>query len=297
MERLNGKQKKSSGGGSSSGSGKDEVIVLDQSNFDKKVYGSKDIWMVEFYAPWCGHCKALEPEWKQAAQKLKGQVKLAKMDCDAQENKGVCGRMGISGFPTIKYWDYGMGKSDSNGKPYNGQRQQKDIVDFGNDLAEKADIEPDVHEIFSQKRYDANCEGPVICVINFLPNIYDSNAIERNEKIDMLKKVAKKNRKQPFVWFWLSAGDQLDLERELNLGFGFPAAIAISPQKKMIGIMKGGYSEKGINEWLQSLLTGRGGLAKLAKPVAFKKVDKWDGKDAPALEEEDYGDYDEKEDL
>ena len=45
----------------------------------------------------------------------------------------------------------------------------------------------------------------------------------------MLKKVAKKNRKQPFVWFWLSAGDQLDLERDLNLGFGFPAAIAISP--------------------------------------------------------------------
>ena len=163
-------------------------------------------------------------------------------------------------------------------------------------MAEKADIEPDIHEIFTQKKYDSNCEGPVICVINFLPNIYDSSAKDRNEKLDMLKKVAKKNRKQPFVWFWLSAGDQLDLERDLNLGFGFPAAIAISPQKKMIGIMKGGYHEKGINEWLQGLLTGRGGLEKLSKPLAFKKVDKWDGKDAPALEEEEY-DYDEKEDL
>ena len=71
MDRLGGKSKKSSGGSSSSGSGKDEVIVLDHSNFDKMVYGSKDIWMVEFYAPWCGHCKALEPEWKIAAQKLK----------------------------------------------------------------------------------------------------------------------------------------------------------------------------------------------------------------------------------
>jgi len=117
------------------------------------------------------------------------------MDCDAAENKGICGRMGVSGFPTIKYWDYGLGKSDSNAKPYNGQRQQKDIVDFANDLAEKADIEPDVHEIFTQKKYDANCEGPVICVINFLPNIYDSNSKDRNEKLSMLKKVAKKNRK------------------------------------------------------------------------------------------------------
>jgi len=81
MDRLNGNSnggsKSSSGGskGSSGGGGgskKDEVIVLDQSNFDSKVYGSKDIWMVEFYAPWCGHCKALEPEYKTAASQLKG---------------------------------------------------------------------------------------------------------------------------------------------------------------------------------------------------------------------------------
>ena len=42
----------------------DEVIVLDQTNFDAIVMGSKDIWLLEFYAPWCGHCKSLEPEWK-----------------------------------------------------------------------------------------------------------------------------------------------------------------------------------------------------------------------------------------
>jgi protein disulfide-isomerase A6 len=71
---------------SSSGPATDkDVIVLDDSNFDQTVYGSKDIWMVEFYAPWCGHCKALEPEWNQAASDLKGKVKFAKVD--ATENQ------------------------------------------------------------------------------------------------------------------------------------------------------------------------------------------------------------------
>jgi len=41
---------------------------------------SKDIWIVEFYAPWCGHCKKLGPEYKVAAGKLKGQVRLGKID-------------------------------------------------------------------------------------------------------------------------------------------------------------------------------------------------------------------------
>ena len=56
-------QEKKSTGGKKKSNG-DEVVVLDMSNFDAMVMGSKDIWMIEFYAPWCGHCKALEPEWK-----------------------------------------------------------------------------------------------------------------------------------------------------------------------------------------------------------------------------------------
>ena len=61
---------------------KGDVIVLKDSSFDQ-VLEDNDIWLVEFYAPWCGHCKNLAPEWSKAATNLKGQVKVAKVDATA----------------------------------------------------------------------------------------------------------------------------------------------------------------------------------------------------------------------
>ena len=58
----------------------DAVIELTDSNFDKLVLKSDDIWLVEFFAPWCGHCKNLAPQWAQAATELKGKVKLGALD-------------------------------------------------------------------------------------------------------------------------------------------------------------------------------------------------------------------------
>jgi protein disulfide-isomerase A6 len=75
------------------------------------VLRSKDIWLVEFYAPWCGHCKSLEPEWNIAASKLKGQVRLGKVDATVET--GLAQRFGVKGYPTIKVFEYGADKSDS----------------------------------------------------------------------------------------------------------------------------------------------------------------------------------------
>lgn len=185
-------------------------------------------------------------------------------------------------------FDYGLGKTDAKARDYNGERTAAGIHAFGTELAAAADIEPDVHEVYKQSHYADNCKGPTICVMAFLPNIYDSNAKERKSYIQMLKTVAKKNRMHSFNWFWLAAGDQLDLEGNLDLGFGFPAVVAVSPTKKMVATMRSSFSADNLNEFLSGVLIGKGGLAKLRGDITVKKSEKWNGEDAPPLEDDSY---------
>lgn len=51
-----------------------DVIELTPDNFDRLVTDSYEVWLVEFYAPWCGHCKNLVPEYKKAAKALRVRV-------------------------------------------------------------------------------------------------------------------------------------------------------------------------------------------------------------------------------
>jgi protein disulfide-isomerase A6 len=53
-------------------------------------------------APWCGHCQKLTPEWKKAAKELEGAARLGAVDCDDADNKGLCSKYDVKGFPTIK---------------------------------------------------------------------------------------------------------------------------------------------------------------------------------------------------
>ncbi|KAI1119027.1 thioredoxin-domain-containing protein [Nemania sp. NC0429] len=105
------------------------VLQVDAKNYDRLIAKSNHTSVVEFYAPWCGHCKNLKPAYEKVAKNLEGLAKVAAVNCDEDENKGLCQKMGVQGFPTLKIVRPGKKKGS---KPvvedYQGDRSAKAIV-------------------------------------------------------------------------------------------------------------------------------------------------------------------------
>jgi len=105
-----------------------DVIDLNPNTFKTEVLLSELPFLVEFFAPWCGHCKQLAPEWEKAATNLKGILPLGKVDCTAHQ--GLCAQYQVQGYPTIKLFS----EKGQKIQDYQQARQAGAIVRYLTDL-------------------------------------------------------------------------------------------------------------------------------------------------------------------
>uniref|UniRef100_S4RCV0 Protein disulfide-isomerase A6 n=1 Tax=Petromyzon marinus TaxID=7757 RepID=S4RCV0_PETMA len=289
------------GGKGGSDSGKQNINTFSGNGFCKRkpvsfsiittnkiTFTPSETWIVEFFAPWCGHCKKLEPEWAAAATEVKaqtnGRVKLAAVD--ATVNQELSNRFGIRGFPTIKVFR----KGEDEPQEYQGGRTKSDIVAYALELYTDNAPAPEVVEILNQDVVKKSCEEHQLCIVSILPHILDTGATGRNGYIATLQGMADKYKKKLWGWLWTEAGAQPELEDSLGIGgFGYPAMAAVNARKMKFAILKGSFSESGINEFLRELSVGRGSTAPVKgaalPPIISKEA--WDGKDGELPVEDD----------
>ncbi|XP_013391677.1 protein disulfide-isomerase A4 [Lingula anatina] len=106
------------------------VFSLNEKNFDDAI-ASNEMVLVEFFAPWCGHCKSLAPEYEKAAKRLKNNdppVVLAAVDATVESD--LAQKYDVSGYPTLKWFKKGQ-QFD-----YDGPRHEDGIVQY---MQERAD--------------------------------------------------------------------------------------------------------------------------------------------------------------
>lgn len=219
---------------------------------------SKEAWFVEFYAPWCGHCKNLAPEWNKLATTLKGEMKVAKVDATVNSQSGQ--RFKVQGYPTIKFFPPGC-KNDDCPIDYSGARDASSMASWAKEqLASASPVK--FTQLTSKAVYQEYCgEFKGVCVITFLPHIYDSSAEERNGYLQVIEDIAHSHRGKPFTFLWSQGGDQYGMEDLFAVaGSGYPSVVAISSKKNVYAVMRAAFNKDSVTNFVKGLVNGKGGF-------------------------------------
>jgi len=246
------------------------VTDLTDADFDDAVLPSEDNWIVEFYAPWCGHCKELKPQFEKTAEAQAGKAKFGAVD--ATINSELAKRFNISSYPTL--YAFGVDKSNPQQMPWMGA---SGFASAAKTQIDKWNAPPrPVSQLTSNAELQEKCS--VLCLITFLPHILDSKTRGRNSQLATVQDVAKRFRGSYVNLLWAEAGAFPELEASVGVSH-FPSAVLANAKKQVSVNFVGVFSGDGLAEFVQSGLDGKIKTLKWKVPT-IGDVAAWDGHDA-----------------
>uniref|UniRef100_A0A1B6EMG6 Protein disulfide-isomerase n=1 Tax=Cuerna arida TaxID=1464854 RepID=A0A1B6EMG6_9HEMI len=160
----------------------DSVLDLTDQDFSSRIAEQETV-LVMFYAPWCGHCKKLKPEYERAATLLEDNdppIGLAKVDC-TEAGKETCNKFSVSGYPTLKIFRNGEVL-----KEYNGPRDAGGIVKYM-----KAQVGPSAKDLKTVEDFEQFISKDEVGVVGFFEK-------ETDLKGELLKAADKLREKVRF---------------------------------------------------------------------------------------------------
>eukprot|EP00794_Sanderia_malayensis_P003727 gene3727-4248_t len=180
---------------------KDVVHVNSEQELIKLRRKEKGALLLMFYAPWCGHCKRLKPEFAAAASQAKGKAVLGGLDCDRPELMGVREQFNISGYPTLIYFEGGEQKYGYGGK-YTKEgilewlSNPKPVDETAQSSEEEWKDQPSDVLHLTADNFDATIANPSVLVMfyapwcghckNMKPEYVEAAKMLKEEKIDAI---------------------------------------------------------------------------------------------------------------
>ncbi|XP_065866968.1 protein disulfide isomerase-like 1-4 [Euphorbia lathyris] len=204
-----------------------DVVVLKEGNFSDFIDNHKFV-MVEFYAPWCGHCQSLAPEYAAAATELKAEdVVLAKVD--ATEESELAQEYDVQGFPTVLFFVDGVHK------PYPGQRTKDAIVTWI-----KKKTGPGIHNITTLDDAERILTSESKVVLGYLNSLVGPESEE----------LAAASRLEDDVNFYQTVNSDVAELFHLDPKVKRPALVMIKKEAEKLNFFVGNFSKSEIVEFV-----------------------------------------------
>lgn len=204
-----------------------DVVVLKEGNFSDFIKNNRFV-MVEFYAPWCGHCQALAPEYAAAATDLKAEnVVLAKVD--ATEENELAQQYDVQGFPTVYFF------SDGVHKPYPGQRTKDAIVTWI-----KKKTGPGIYNITSVEDAERILTSETKVAVGYLNSLVGSESDE----------LAAASRLEDDVNFYQTVNPEVAKLFHIEASAKRPALVLLKKEAEKLSRFDGEFSKSAIAEFV-----------------------------------------------